>query len=127
MKLLSAFLFRLLLNTFGLWLAVRLFGTGYAQSDLALGLGGFLLAGFVFSIVNALLRPFVAFISFPLIVLTLGLFTLIINGLMVYVSLQLAPGIDMTFGRAIVAALIIGLVNFAVNSIIGNSDQPNRR
>ena len=119
MRHLLAFLLRWIINSFGLWLAVRLFGTGYGASDLAAGANVFLVAGLVFSIVNSLIRPIVAFLSFPLIILTLGLFTLVINGLMVYLSLKLTPGISMTFGHAILAGAVIGLVNYAMNSIIG--------
>ncbi len=119
MRHLLVFLLRWIINSFGLWLAVRLFGTGDAASDFATGTSVFLAAGFVFSIVNMLLRPVVALLSFPLILLTLGLFTLVINGLMVYLSLKLTPGISMTFGHAILAGIVIGLVNFGVNSIIG--------
>lgn len=118
MTYLLAFLLRLIINTFGLWLAVRLFGTGYAAADLTAGIGTFLVAGLIFSVVNALLRPVVTIISLPAIILTLGLFTLVINGLMVYLSLQLTPGISMTFGHAIITGIVIGLVNYAVNSII---------
>jgi putative membrane protein len=118
MRFLLVFLLRWIINSFGLWLAVRLFGTGYAVSDIAAGTSVFLVAGFVFSIVNSLLRPVVAFLSFPLIIVTLGLFTLVINGLMVYLSLKLTPGISMTFGHAILAGIVIGLVNYAMNSII---------
>lgn len=118
MRFLLAFLLRWVINSFGLWLAVRLFGTGYAVSNLTTGLGVFLAAGLIFSIVNALIRPVVAFLSLPLIILTLGLFVLVINGLMVYLSLQLTPGISMTFGHAILAGIVIGLVNYAMNGII---------
>jgi putative membrane protein len=119
MRHLLVFLLRWIINSFGLWLAVRLFGTGDAANGLVTETSVFLAAGFVFSIVNMLLRPVVAFLSFPLIILTLGLFTLVINGLMVYLALKLTPGISMTFGHAILAGIVIGLVNFAVNSIIG--------
>lgn len=119
MRHLLVFLLRWIINSFGLWLAVRLFGTGRSASDLAVGVTVFLAAGLVFSIVNMIIRPVVTFLSFPLIILTLGLFTLIINGLMVYLSLKLTPGINMTFGHAILAGIVIGLVNYAVNGIIG--------
>lgn len=118
MKHLFAFILRWVINSFGLWLAVRLFGTGQEGVSMAAGMTVFSVAGFVFSVVNTLLRPVISFLSFPLIVLTLGLFTLIVNGLMVYISLQLTPGIYMTFGHAVLAGIVIGLVNYAVNGII---------
>lgn len=118
MRFLLVLLLRWIINSLGLWLAVRLFGTGYAAADFAAGASVFLMAGLVLSIVNSLLRPVIKLLSFPLIILTLGLFTLIINGLMVYLSLKLTPGISMTFGHAILAGIVIGLVNYVVNGII---------
>jgi len=59
----------------------------------------FLVAGLVFSLVNAVLKPIVTILSLPAILLTLGLFTIIVNGVMVYISLKLTPGITMTFGN----------------------------
>ena len=49
---------------------------------------------------------------------TLGLFTLVVNGFMVYVSLALAPGISMTFAHSIVAGIILSLVNYIIGSAL---------
>ena len=53
----------------------------------------------------------------PLILLTLGLFMMIVNGILVYYSLKLAPGgLTMTFQHSIVAGLILGLINYTVST-----------
>lgn len=121
MRVLSLFLLRWIINAFGLWLAVRLFGTGYAATDFAAGSGVFVTAGLILSLINALVRPLITLISLPLIIVTLGLFMLIVNGLMVYFAFQLTPGIAITFGHAIGAGIVLGLVNFVMNGIIGMS------
>lgn len=113
-----AFLFRWLINSFGLWLFVRLFGTGYNDAEIDSGAWVFLVAGLIFSIVNAVLRPIVVILSLPAILLTLGLFTLVVNGLMVYVSLSLAPGLKMTFFYSILTGIVLSLLNYIVNSLI---------
>ena len=59
--------------------------------------------GLIFSVVNSVLKPIVTILALPAILLTLGLFTLIVNGFMVYISLALAPGISMTFAHSIIA------------------------
>lgn len=111
------FLMRWLLNSFGLWVAVRLLGSG--NSSEALGtVGVFMLAGLIFSLVNTVVRPIVVILSLPAILLTLGLFTFIVNGLMVYVSIQLSPGVDMSFGNSILAGLIMSLVNYIISSAL---------
>ncbi|HRF28343.1 MAG TPA: phage holin family protein [Candidatus Saccharibacteria bacterium] len=112
------FLIRWLLNSFGLWLAVWLFGTGYAEEQLTAGIGGFLLAGLIFSVINSLLRPFVIILSLPAILITLGLFTFVVNGFMVYLSLKLAPGIQMTFWYSILAGVLLSLINYVVSSAL---------
>lgn len=118
------FSIRWLLNTFGIWLAIKLFGTGYDESLLTIGIVGFLIAGFIFSIVNSSLRPLVIILSLPAILLTLGLFTLVVNGFMVWVSLALAPGIKMTFFYSIITGIILSLINYVVSSLFELQAKP---
>ncbi len=111
------FLIRWLLNTFGIWVAIKLFGTGHSPDLLTVGFFGFLLAGLIFSIVNTVLRPIVIILSLPAILLTLGLFTFVVNGLMVYISLALAPGLQMTFIHSIITGMVLSLINYVVSSM----------
>lgn len=111
------FLLRWVLNTFGLWIAVRLFGTGFSDEQIVAGFWAFLLAGLIFSVVNAVFKPIAIIVSLPAILLTLGLFTIVVNGLMVYISLALAPGLTMTFGHSILTGIILSLVNYIVSSM----------
>lgn len=112
------FLVRWALNSIGLWIAVRIFGTGYTNEDLTAGFWVFVLAGLIFSIMNSILRPIVIILSLPAILLTLGLFTLIVNGLMVYLSLQLTPGLSMTFWNSVLTGMVLSLVNYIVSSAL---------
>lgn len=114
---LSVFVVRWLLNSFGLWLAIKIFGTGISDDQLTAGFWGFLLAGFIFSVVNSVLRPVVIILSLPAILLTLGLFTLVVNGFMVWLSLKLAPGIQMTFLYSILTGMLLSLINYIVSSV----------
>lgn len=111
------FIIRWVLNSVGLWIAVQLFGTGYPQGTTA-GAGGFLIAGLIFSIVNSIVRPIAIIISLPAILVTLGLFTIIVNGLMVYISLKLAPGIHMAFWHSVLTGMVLSLVNYIVSSAL---------
>lgn len=118
MKLqLAVFTLRWLLNSLGIWIAVRLFGTGYDPDALQAGAGGFLLAGLIFSLVNSILRPFFIVLSLPAILISLGLFTFIVNGFLVYISLLLTPGIQMKFWHSVLAGIILSLINYIVSSI----------
>lgn len=112
------FIIRWILNSFGLWIAVRIFGTGYSSAEVDAGIPVFLMAGLIFSVINAVLRPIVIILALPAILLTLGLFTIIVNGLMVYLSLKLAPGLMMTFWHSVLTGLVLSLVNYIVSSML---------
>lgn len=112
------FVIRWVLNSFGLWVAVRIFGTGYSNEQISNSISVFLMAGLIFSIVNAILKPIVIILSLPAILITLGLFTVIVNGLMVYISLKLAPGMHMTFLNSVLTGLVLSLVNYIVSSAL---------
>lgn len=112
------FVLRWILNSFGLWIAVRILGIGFSGAQIDAGAPVFLLGGFIFSVVNAVLKPVIIILSLPAILLTLGLFTIIVNGFMVYLSLKLTPGLSMTFANSIVAGLIMSLVNYIVSSAL---------
>ena len=106
------------LNSLGLWIAVRLLGTGYSDAQVDASIGVFLLAGLIFSIINSILKPIVVILSLPAILLTLGLFVLVVNGFLVYISLQLTPGLEMSFGNSILAGIILALINYVVSSVV---------
>lgn len=122
----SIFIVRWLFNSLGLWVAVSLLGTGYDSTLINESIVGFLLAGLIFSIVNAILKPFIVILSLPAILVTLGLFMIIVNGLMVYISLRLVPGISMKFFESILTGMILSLVNYIVSAtLVVKSDSTN--
>ena len=112
------FLVRWALNSVGLWIAVRLLGTGYENVEVTAGFWGFVLAGLIFSLVNSIFKPLAVILSLPAILLTLGLFVLVVNGTLVYVSLLIAPGISMSFFNSILTGIILSLVNYIVSAAV---------
>lgn len=79
-----------------------------------------LLATLVIGLLNAFLRPVIILLTLPVTLLTLGLFTLVINGLMFYLASHLVTGFHITgFGAAFVAALLFSMFSFALNLIFG--------
>lgn len=112
------FVIRWVLNSFGLWVAVRIFGTGYSDTLLESSVWVYLFAGLIFSIMNSVIKPAIIILSLPAILVTLGLFTVVVNGLMVYWSLLLAPGLHMTFWNSVLTGLVLSLVNYIVSSAI---------
>lgn len=112
------FVLRWILNSVGLWVSMQLFGTGHGNAELAAGVWAFLLAGLIFSLVNTVLRPVMIILSLPVILLSLGLFTIVVNGFMVYISLLLAPGLHMTFWNSVLTGIVLSLVNYIVSSAL---------
>jgi len=120
------FIVRWLFNSLGLWVAVSLLGTGYDNTMVNESIVGFLLAGLIFSVVNSVLKPIVVILSLPAILLTLGLFMIIVNGLLVYISLRFTPGISMSFINSILTGMILSLVNYIVSAtLVVKSDSTN--
>ena len=112
------FLIRWAFNSVGLWVAVRVLGSDYSGESALSGVGVFVVAGLVFSLVNAIIRPVITILALPAIILTLGLFMVVVNGLMVYWSLAIAPGLSMTFGNSILAGVKLSLINYILDSIL---------
>lgn len=80
----------------------------------------------VLALLNAVVRPLVSLIALPITCLTLGLFTVVVNGLMFWMASGLVPGIRVeSFGLAILGALVVSAVNVLVSMILG-SDRDRR-
>lgn len=102
--------------SFGFWISVRLFGVENYDST-AQSIFAYLLAGSIFSLVNSILKPILTILSLPFVLVTLGLFMLVVNGFMVWLTVALAPGIEMSFGWSIISGIILSLVNYLVSGI----------
>lgn len=108
------FLIRWGLNTAGLFTAAIFFsGVTYQDQWRVL-----LIAALVLSTINVLIKPLVVILSLPALLLTLGIFSIVINGAMVYLAhLIYSPFQVSSFGTAILAGLVIGLVNYIVTRV----------
>lgn len=109
------FIIRCALNILGLWVASRaLNGLDYNNQWVTL-----IIASVILSLVNALIKPFVMILSLPALLLSLGVFTLLINGAMLYiVHLVYKPFEISSFSTAILAGIVIGLVNYILTRVI---------
>jgi putative membrane protein len=83
----------------------------------------------IFGLVNALVRPILKLLTCPLILLTLGLFTLVINTVMLYLTSYLGDffGVGLTidgFFSAFLGALIISAISLVLTSVVKDSERP---
>ena len=70
---------------------------------------------FILGIVNAVIRPILVFLTFPLTILTFGLFLFVVNALMLQLTSALVPGMKVDgFGPALWGSLVLSLLNVAV-------------
>jgi len=75
----------------------------------------------VLGVVNAIIRPLLVFFTFPLTILTLGLFLFVVNALMLQLVGAIAPGIKIAgFGPALLGSLLLTILNFGVNALVGS-------
>lgn len=112
---------RWLVCSLGLWIAAGLLDShiSYTGSGWAI-----VWAGLVLAIINAILKPIVVILSLPAILVTLGLFMVVINGFTVFLASKLYSQLHVTnFWAAILAGMIIGLVNYLVTAILENRDR----
>ncbi|WP_430333882.1 phage holin family protein [Rhodococcus sp. ACT016] len=120
------FVIRLVINAIAIWLAAQwLSGIYIADSGQGTGTDILILLGIalVFTVVNAFVKPIVKLLSLPLLILTLGLFTLVINALMLLLTAWLSSQTDWGltidgFWTAVWGALIISLVNFVLSALV---------
>jgi putative membrane protein len=117
------FVLRILINAIAIAVtAVLLDGITLANDSL----GTLLIIGLVFSLVNAVLRPIITLLSCPLVILTLGLFILVINGVMLLITDSLTGGLLTVdgFWTAVFGGIIIALVNMVLEGLLGLDDEP---
>ncbi len=86
----------------------------------------------ILGLANAILAPIIKALTCPLILLTLGLFTLVINGLMLWLTSLIAEGLGIGFRvenflAAFLGALVISLVSFVLSILTGVNREERRR
>jgi putative membrane protein len=115
-----SFLARLLINGAALWVAVQLV-PGVSFTGRPLHLVGVAL---VFGIVNAIIRPLLLLLSVPLLVVTLGLFMLVLNGFLLWLTSALSGALGLGFHvqgvlPAILGALVVTIVSLVLTIFLG--------
>jgi len=117
-KALFRFLTRWVVCSLGLWVAANFLS---ASIDYGSRARVIIIAGLILAIVNVVIKPILVIFSLPALVLTLGLFMIIINGATVFLASKLYHPLHiMNFWAAVFAGMVIGLVNYLVTTILGD-------
>jgi len=110
----TSLLVRLLVNAGALAAAAALLD-GIRYDDVT----SLLLAALAFGVVNAFVKPVVRLLSLPLILVTLGLFLLVVNALMLLLADAVAPGFEVDgFGTAVLGAIVISVVSWTLSALV---------
>jgi putative membrane protein len=100
----------------GIWIASALLGGRISYNN---DIEVIIVAGLVLALVNTVVKPLIILLSLPAILFTLGLFIIVINGLMLTLVSALYPPLQISgFGSALLAGMVIGLVNYLVSTIL---------
>lgn len=121
-------LVRLVVTGVAIWVATEIIdGISLdtpTTSEMLLTLGG---VAVIFTVVNALVRPLVVLLSFPVYILTLGLFTFVVNALMLWLTSWIAEQVDLAFRvdgffwEAVLGSLVISFVSWVLTLVLPTS------
>jgi putative membrane protein len=116
-------LIRLIVNAAALWVATRLVpGVTYTGGWLP-----FFGVAFVFGVVNTVIRPFAKIVTFPLIILSLGIFLFVINGLMLWLTGRVSEALGFgfhvaDFWAAFWGAMVVTIVSTLLSVMVKDRD-----
>ncbi len=117
---LARFVLHWVVTSMSLWVASRVFG-GIQFADVS----SLIIAALVLGFVNAIVRPILIVLTLPLTVLTLGIFLLVINAVMLLLVSALVSGFTISsFGTAFLASIFISVTSFLIGAVLGVGTRP---
>lgn len=115
-NIIAKFGLRWLVCSLGLWIAAGLLSNSISYGEQG---SAIVIAGLVLALINMVIKPILVLFSLPALLVTLGLFMVVINGATVYLASKLYGPLHITnFWAAMFAGLMIGLVNYLVSAIL---------
>lgn len=115
---------RLIINAIALWAAAQLVN-GIELTDQ---IGGILIVALIFGVINAILGPILKILSFPFILVTLGLFTLVINGLLLWLTSAFTSYLSLSgFWAAFWGAVVVSIVSWLLSALLKDDDKKSHR
>jgi len=130
------FVIRTALTGFALWVVTLVVpGIDFVGGATTLQrIGIILVVAVIFGLVNAIIKPVVQFLSIPLYILTLGLFHIVINALMLWITSSITDAtthwglhIEHFWWTAIWGAIVLSIVSWGLSIVVPESAEPARR
>jgi putative membrane protein len=123
------FLIKVGVNAVALWVAAWLVpGITFGEGKFGSKFATIVLVAVVFGVINAVVKPIAKLLSFPFIILTLGLFTFVVNAFMLQLTEWVADPLGLSFTiahffwDAVLGALIITIVSIVLGWVIPDHD-----
>jgi putative membrane protein len=108
------FILKLVVNAVALFAVVRL-----VPGISVAGFENLVVSSIVLGLLNAVLRPILSLLSLPITILTLGLFTFVINGVVFALVAWVVPGFSVTgFGSAMLGAFAFSVISFILSMLV---------
>ena len=118
---------RVLINAAALWAATRVVpGISYDGDWITL-----FIVALVFGVINISVRPVLMLLTLPFLIVTLGLFTFVLNGLMLWLTSAISDGLGLGFhvagfGAAFFGALVVTVVSFMLSLFVASGARDRR-
>ena len=115
-----SFLIRLVINAIALWLATRLVDGLTFDGDMVF----LFVVALIFGVVNSVVKPILMLLTFPALILSLGLFLLVLNAAMVWLTGAISDAAGLGFhvegfGAAFLGGLVVSVVSFVLSLFVG--------
>jgi putative membrane protein len=119
---------RLAINAAALWVATRIVPGISFTGDWRL----LFVVALVFGVLNVLVRPILVILTFPFLILTLGLFLLVLNAVMLWLTSVASEALGLgfhveSFSAAFLGGLVVTIVSFALSMFVGSGDHRKHR
>lgn len=121
------YLIRIVVSAFALWITTLLIsGVQITAGSTAKTVGTLLLVAVIFGLVNSVLRPIIKTVGCAFYLFTLGLIAFVVNGALLWLTSWIAGQLTLPFHvanfwpSAILGALVIGIISFVLNAVVGD-------
>ena len=117
-KQIFIFILRWAASSLGMYLCITWFGQITSTEAVSAPWVLYVAAGLIFSLVNSIVKPLLKMLALPLAILTMGISTLVINTAMVFFTIYILPGVEMSVLGAALSSVILSVINAILNLFI---------
>ncbi len=124
----SKLILRLVINAAALWVAAQIVPGIHLGEGSDVSITSLLLVALIFGLINALIKPIVKLVTCPAYILTLGLFTFIVNALMLQLTAWFSDGV-LTIDRfwdALIGGIVISIVSALLSIFVSDDDKDKK-